>query len=265
MASDTITFILDGSISLAPFAQAFNSLNGLIVALAAEEGAGKVDWIIEDLAPSSAIVTLRGHSANPEAVERIVRAYESIGYALQYHEPIRRSPRVERPALTIGRLAGTKVKAVRFETAEREAIITSRPSVRHMKRLGHVASLTPQLHPPFSEQQPGAYGAVEGAVQTLTKRHGLRFTLYDSLNDRAVSCYLEAGYEEIMRDMWGKRAIVQGWVTRDPSDGRPLTVRRIHNVTPVTEEGDYTRARAVSPRREGDLPPEERIRRLRDA
>lgn len=51
-----------------------------------------------------------------------------------------------------------------------------------------------------------AYSAIEGVVQTLTSRRGLRFTLFDSLHDQAVSCYLEDGQEELMRGVWGRRA-----------------------------------------------------------
>ena len=43
------------------------------------------------------------------------------------------------------------------------------------------------------------YGAIEGRVQSLSQRKGLRFTLYYQEFDRAVSCYLSEGQEERMR------------------------------------------------------------------
>ena len=92
-------------------------------------------------------------------------------------------------------------------------------------------------------------------------------TLYDSVFDKAASCYLETGQDSIMRDAWGRRAIVEGMVTRDPESARPLIVRRISHVELVTEypPGSYRLARGILPRRSGDPTPEEAIRRVRDA
>jgi hypothetical protein len=94
----------------------------------------------------------------------------------------------------------------------------------------------------------------------------LRFTLYDRIDERPVSCYLAEGREDLMREIWDKLATVEGWVTRDPISGRPLAVRRITNVTLLTEGGaqDYMRARGVLPLKEGDLSPEDAIRLIRD-
>jgi hypothetical protein len=104
---------------------------------------------------------------------------------------------------------------------------------------------------------------VRGRVQTLSSRGRLRFTLYDALYDKAVSCYLAEGQEDIMRDAWGHVALVEGWVTRDPATDRPLSIRGIERVT-LLPEGDphgYRRARGAVLGREL---PEAIIRRLRD-
>jgi hypothetical protein len=113
----------------------------------------------------------------------------------------------------------------------------------------------------------GAYGAVTGRVQTVTDRNRLRFIVYDHVHDRAVSCYLVEGHEDLMREMWGREAHVEGWITRDPESGRPLSVRKVTHVTPITkaEPQDYIRARGVVPLNPAGAKPEETIRRLRDA
>jgi len=113
----------------------------------------------------------------------------------------------------------------------------------------------------------GAYGAVEGRVQTVTSRRGLRFTLYDSLYDHAVSCYLGEKQEELMRGVWGRRAVVEGWISRDPISGRPVAIRRIFNVTvlPDVAPGSYEKARGALPYDPADVAPEERVRQVRDA
>ena len=81
--------------------------------------------------------------------------------------------------------------------------------------------------------QPVAYGGVTGRIQTLSSRGGLRFTLFDTLFDRAVSCYLAEGQEELMRDVWGRMAVVEGLVTRDRATGRPQVIRSVRGVTVV--------------------------------
>jgi hypothetical protein len=110
-------------------------------------------------------------------------------------------------------------------------------------------------------------GAVEGRAQAISSRHGLHFTLYDLLWDRAVSCYLVDGHEAIMRNVWGRRAVVEGWITRDPLSGHPQTIRQVTRVTPLPDlpTDDYRRARGACPPHEGAPLPEVIIRHLRDA
>ena len=258
MAPDTITLMLEGEVSLEAFATALKSLNSLIDALTIEEGGG-IEWTVEDLQPGSALATVKGRSSQPGRVERVVRTYSGVGRALQENIQIQRSPRVSRPALKLGRLVGNGVRRIRFETPEETAVISERPSSRRKRALPQIAT--------FQDSGTNMYaarGAVEGEVQTLTKRNALRFTLYDALRDRAVSCYLQEGQEDIMREVWGKQAIVEGWVSRDPTDGHPVAVRQVSRVTPIVKQGDYTLARAILPLALDTELPEERIRRLRD-
>lgn len=262
MTTDTITLMLEGDVPLESFAEAMKAFSGLVLALSREEGGG-IEWTIEDLAPGSALATIRGRSNKPERVERVVRSYVQIGRTLQRGESIQRPHSISRPALRLGKIIGERVKSIRFETPEEEAIVSTRPSSRSLSNL-----LTTNSEEAF-EVTAGTssivgYGAIEGEVETLSKRHGLRFTLYDSLNDRAVSCYLQPGQEEKMRDVWGKRAIVEGWVSRDATDGHPIAIREVVNVIPIYEEGDYIQGRGILPLKPNSDFPEDRIRRLRD-
>lgn len=260
MANDTITLMLEGEVPLRSFAEAIRAFSQLIIALTEEEG-GDIEWTIEDLQPGSALATIRGKSQRPERVERVVRNYAHVGKTLQQNQPLHRPPSIARAAYALGRIIGGQIISVRFETAEEEAVLSSRP----VRKRGLPAGDDVIALPLDAVESAGSLGAVEGEVQTLSKRHGLRFTLYDSLNDRAVSCYLQPGQEEKMREVWGKRAIIEGWVSRNPSDGHPVAVRRVTEVIPLTEKGDYTQARGVLSFRETSLLPEERLRRWRDA
>lgn len=253
MPSDTITIELQGEVSLARFRDAVAGLADLVAALAGEHRAGDVRWEIDALNAGSATATVRGvptDGADAAEVDRVVRSYLEVGRALESHGTVPFSAKVQKAARGIAAVVGDGVEAVRFETAEADALV----------RDGAAGAASRPGGP------PGAYGAVTGRVQTLTSRSRLRFTLYDSLSDRAVSCYPADGMEGEARDIWDKLTRVEGWVSRDRDSGRPLSVRRVTSVT-VLDEGDlqgYLRARGALPRGDGPRA-EERIRRLRDA
>jgi len=255
--SDTVTLALEGAVSLSEFSAAVGHFNRLVVALTAEAKAEDVTWQIDALDYSSAITTARGVSENgahPERIDQVVRSYLEVGEALEKRATIPYAPSVKNEAEGIvGVLSGPKVEAIRFETAEAEAIVREAPL---------------RVEEPAVAKR-AAYGAVTGRIQTLTSRNALRFLIYDHIHDRAVSCYLEEGreWESIMRQMWDREATVEGWVTRDPKIGRPTSVRRITRVTPLQEvdSQDYMRARAALPLDPEEPKPEETIRRLRDA
>lgn len=248
MPNNTMTLALSGDVPFDSFARAMNSFNQLVSALGTEHGAGgDIQWFVDALEKSSALATIRGESTKPEKVEAVVGGYTRIATALETKGPLPTyRARTLGHAQDIVGLLNEHITSVRFETAVEEHIVTSPPFVR-------VVPLRP------------AYGAIEGRVQTLTNRTSLRFTLFDAFHDRAVSCYMAEGYEEVMRGSWGKRAVVEGLVSRDPSTGRPSAVRQVTHVRILPdEEGDYREARAVVPYVERDPLPEEIIRRLRD-
>ncbi len=258
MPDDTITLALGGDVRLDAFATAIGRLKNLLDALTREVASGaRIDWVISALDVSSALTTVRGDVSKPEflpRVYRVVSAYEEVGEALHAGQLPPFSEAVTVEALAITSVLDDHVDQVRFETALKEWIITSPVSVMET---------TPLSQPTFA---PVAYGAVEGRVQTLTSRDTLRFTLYDTLNDRAVSCYMAEDAVETMRDVWGRVAVVEGMVTRDPSSGRPLSVRGIREVRviPSGTPGGYRDAMGSVPR-DGGPRAEDVIRLLRDA
>ncbi len=256
--ADTVTLALDGAVSLSEFSTAVARFDALLTALTAESDGGGIAWQIDALEFSSAITTARGVSTNgavPERIDRVVRAYLEVGQALESGGTIPFSPVVRQSAeALVGLLSGPTIEAIRFETADDDAIIR-KPPTREMPGAG------------AAHTRSASYGAVTGRIQTLTSRKSLRFALYDHIHDRAVSCYLVEGGQAMMREMWDRVAIVEGWVSRDPESGRPLTIRRVSNITPVSErEPDaYKRARGAIPRGGEEPLPEVVLRRLRDA
>jgi hypothetical protein len=256
--SDTVTLALQGEVSLAEFSAAVTRFNALIAALAADSHVEDVEWQIDALEYSSAITTARGvplNGGDPQRIEQVVAAYHEVGEALERGTTIPFSEPVQKEARGIAELLkkSSHIEAVRFETAEADATIRE---------------LVDEDDTPQKAVKPkGSFGSVTGRVQTLTSRNAFRFTLYDHIYDRAVSCYLVKGQESMMRQMWDRVATVEGWVSRDPVTGRPQNVRKISAVTPLTEVGpaDYRQALGAIPQQDQDEPPEARIRRLRDA
>ena len=246
---------------MADFAKAMNEFNHLVKALSNEAAGGGVDWMIDGLEISSAIATVRGLGEDSK-VESVVRAYADVGTSLEKGMQINRfSPKVVKPAMALCAIPNGKITAVIFETPEREVVI--RPSTAKQLISGIAQEESTTIEP---TQPVSAFGALKGRIQTLTSRGGLRFTMYDMLYDKAVHCYLESGHEDIMREVWGKLAEVEGLVYRDYISGRPLTVRHVENVIvsdETPESYSYRDACGVAPSLTGILP-EDAIRRMRD-
>jgi hypothetical protein len=250
MASTTVTLALEGEdIPAGAYGKAMQAFGALIDALSAEVAAQEeVAWTVVDLQVGSTVTTLGAAYEERGALQRITRAYEDVGIALKNREAIPYSKKVALQARAIASILDGKVGALRFETPEMDIIVAD----------------------PHKAPKPAlirSYGAIRGRIETLTQRGQLRFTLYDSLNDRAVACYLQEGQEELMRNLWGQRVIVEGIVSRDPDTGRPVAIRSIQNIVPIedVEPGTFAQARGVWASEPGDLSSAEAIRQIRDA
>ena len=208
-----------------------------------------VVWIVDDLQPGSAVVTLRAETGSDYEIARIVANYEDIGAVLaQNGHPLSASERVKSAADRIKSLTEF-VDYVRFQTAEND--FTIYPNGDHQARPTATVSI----------------GVVTGRIQTLSNRNGLRFNLYDAIHDKAVVCYLASHQTELIREAWGCRAAITGRITREAQTGRPITIRQITAIETLAEPppGSYRQARGAAPWQPGDLLPEDAIRRLRDA
>lgn len=256
MPKDTVTLVLNGEVSLRDFSEAIGGLVALISGLQ-KEIAGKtgIEWLVDGLDAGSATATIRGvpeDETQLTTVERIVRAYGDVGLAIRSRRQFNYSPAVKVAATRILNLVNGHVKSVRFETPDVDVEFSGEARA-------------------FLEGETGggaecAYGAVRGRVQSMTSRGQLRFTLYDLIDDRAVSCYLTPGSEDTMRDAWGKLVLVEGLVRRDPETGRATTIREIRDIQIIVEgkHGDYREAIGAASGFLGDELPEEVIRRARD-
>lgn len=251
MPKDTLTFVLEGEVMLNSFARALNEFNALLNNLSEEVGGNAgIEWLVEELYSGSAVATFQGIYPDGKVVETIVNAYEVVGEALSTGGEIPYSEAVRRSAWNITGLLNSKITSMRFETPEREFIISS-------KTLGG-AKTAPMKY---------SLGTVKGTIQTLSMRRKLSFTIWDSLFDKPVNCYLKEGEEERMRKAWGKRAVVSGKIGRQAETGRPIVIREVKSIHILEdiEPGKYRHARGALTWKEGDEKPEDAVRRLRNA
>jgi hypothetical protein len=245
----TLTLVLGGEVPLNQFTESMQNFRQLIDVLTQEvSGKAKISWIIDELAGGSAVATIRGEAEQLDDVERVVRAYSVVGRALERHEVIPYSPRVTDAARKLTSVLYGTITSIRFETQSDEATITTGAADQTRATLA-------------------AFGAIEGRIETLRSRRRLSFTLYDSLNDQAVYCLLRPQQAELVRDAWGRRVMVEGWIKREPTTGRPVVINPVERIRilPEVVPGSYRRARAVAPAPPGGPRSDVVIRRLRDA
>lgn len=71
-------------------------------------------------------------------------------------------------------------------------------------------------------------GSVEGTLQTISERGGLKFTIYDSLDDRPVRCYIPENLRcealDVAAKAFGQRIYVFGMISYDQY-GTPKTIQ----------------------------------------
>ena len=238
MPDDTVTLALDGDVPLEEFARTMGRFAELVNALSAEVGSPGLDWVVDDLQVSSAVATVRS-SSDTQAAQKVIHAYTAVGSALENHTPVKVSRRVRRAVNKVVSIQDKRVRAVRFETAEKDSVIPTGQS--ETPRLLFAPKSKATTATTVIESPSGAlaaitpspsFGSIQGRIQTLSNRGALRFTVYDLLYDKAVGCYISEGRKELLRNAWGRLASIEGLVTRDPINGRPLAVRQVRKISP---------------------------------
>ena len=243
---NTLTFELGGEVKIDDLENGVARFRRLVSALATGVA---VTWVVEDLYAGSATITIRAESSDDAGIERILEEYASVGHSLSEGEPLQFTQNSVTKAVNDIALLAESHEYVRFETPYTDYTIYRNGT--SLKKFDSPRS---------------AIGVVTGTVQTLSSRARLRFNLYDTIHDKSVSCYLNPGQEELMREAWGRQARVTGTVSREAGSGRPTVIRNILKVELLDEvqPGSYKLAKGAVPWQPGDISPEEAIRRIRD-
>lgn len=248
MSETTLTFEIGGRVEMRDLREGMTLFDRLISALTPKNG---VAWIVEDLRAGSAVITLRGETDDHAVLEGVMFEYEKIGLALsQNQDPTHVNLGARSASRDILALAG-RVDYVKFKT----------PTQNYMV-FGNGAEVEDA---PTSS--PVSIGAITGRVQAMSNRSRLSFNLYDDVLDRRVTCHLEPGQEDMMREAWDRRVSVSGRITRNSATGAPTSIRDISKVDILEDPipGAYRNARGAVPWKPGDMLPEEVIRLSRDA
>jgi hypothetical protein len=248
MRERSITIALEGDVSLETFSHVLTHLKYLLVGLSNDLDEPAADWVVESLQHGSAVATFKATGQQP--IELVIEAFANIGERLATNQSLDFYPTAKGAAHKLIAIDDPRVDAVRFETMRGSSVVRT------------------CLSEPKASNYREALGQVTGRVQALNNRGRLRFTLYDLLDDRAISCWVDPEREEQLKDIWGKVVTVEGLITRDGESGRPISVKQVARIqelaeaTPNPSESLFA-ARGILTQVVDSLP-EVAIRRMRD-
>ncbi len=251
MSEDHVRFLLGGEVTIETLSDALMCFSRVLDALS-ESHRADVQWVLAGLDYGSAAAAARAVPLDDDARQRIPAMYDNyVEAALRVRDGDADSEfPLHRQMHELMALANES-HPIRIQTDGRQVVVEA-----------PIAPLTPSVaeHP---KEDPMSLGTVRGRVETLSRRRGLSFYLYELTTDAAVTCYMDWNLEDTMREVWGRIADVTGAVRRDAMTDRPLWIRRVTNVDPVDEgEPDgYRRARGALRTSE---PAEVLVRRMRD-
>jgi len=233
VAKDYVTFVIDSEVSFSVFSTFIREFTNIIEYFSNEVSPKKkLIWMVGGLSSGSAHVLVKGKYETKEdrkyyikTVEKCEKYGDDLSMGNISHYPIE----LKNTGKNIIQLS--EHYPVRFETEEKDSIIKGPQINLSMEQL--------PLNKIKEQSQHASFGSVRGRIESLTRRYELRFTLYDLLFDKAVSCYLSEGQEELMREAWGKLASVEGYINREAGTGRPLTIRKIIKINIIDENPKY--------------------------
>jgi hypothetical protein len=257
-----ITLKLSGNVTLSLFVEALSSLNDLLAAAGEEVGAPPIEWVVQDLEVGSTIATVQGVGESPEVISQVTGAALRAAMAFETRDP----ELADLPSVSMVRSLTTVLDGVvpelSLSSGELAVVISSE-------------DLDPSINEPLLDvdadsslpERVSAIGSLTGIVQMVSHARDVRFSIRDERSGRILKSYVSADQTENLRAAWDKRAVVEGLITRDARSGVPVALADVRRISLAREvpAGAFMRARGIL-RVEGDMePPEETIRRLRNA
>ena len=240
-------FTLGGEVTLKLFRDVLGHFAGVLDVLRDAHDAN-IDWVVTGLNYGSVTATVRAVPRDEAASRRVL----ALG-----NEYVEAARSIEGGHVDFAiPLHSRMYKLVELADEAHPLIITSNRQ--------QVSFDTPISHKEYGKSNRyETLGTLRGRVETLSRRKGLNFRLYELATGEPVTCYMDTESEETMRNVWGHVADVSGVISRDIHTNKPRSMRAITKVIRV-EEGDpggWRRARGAI---RSNTPSEVLIRRLRD-
>lgn len=254
LATSELTLQLNGSPDADKFATFVSSSRTLIkgisniVVKGHRRKANRLHWYPSSASINgAAIISYEAPGSDPESFMEVEHAFFQVGNALRSGSDIHFTHVVEESASRLRKLVDGDIESLVFMTQQSETIVKQ------------------QVEPDNTPSAISAFDEVEGRIETISSRKGLRFILYDSYFDKAVTCYVnDSESEQELTYYFGKVVRVMGLVTRDPESDRPYKIKDIEQVTLVEPPKYSWRDAKNSLQFSGELTPERFIRNLRD-
>lgn len=251
MADNEIILKLDGIIPLDLYSKALNHFTSIVFKLSDEIGGSEhIDWTVTELRTGSAIQTIRGYAQNPERVERVVAAMGIAMKSASSGDIIPYSHDIENHIQGLTSVLNGKITAMHIVA-------------------GNIPIST--IYNPIDfditddKNTKRDLGVIIGYVRSVTDKPNIRITLYDTLFDKAIKCYLSADYENAARKVWRQKVAVTGMIKRDSITGRPIDIREVSKIETLEEStGGFLDAKGVFSWTKGDEKAEDSIRRIRN-
>jgi hypothetical protein len=264
VTDNTFTFSLEGSVPLNVFADAVRHWNVLLSSIATSTGHKNSTFVITDLEYGSTVVT--ASLAEPDEVigSQISNQVFAVGEGMRMGNVIPFPDSVQRAALALMKgVSRGQGYPLTISADDRDVYVP--PSIEEKQKIQLIRNETGIATPSTTE----SFGSLTGRIQTLSSRDALRFTLYDSLRDRAVKGTLTPALSEQVRDLWDKNVYIEGWIVRDFSTGYPLRIKNLRLIEPASERSAtlaFMEARGIlKGKLNPGMSPEDRIRQVRDA
>lgn len=251
--ADSFTFKLDGAVTLADYEHAMHALHGLVEALQKQVAPDThIAWIIEDMDASSALASFVGEATSnggQEGIAAVVKAYSEVGEALEEGRVVPFPQDIQAKANALFQSIRGSIQSARFEANGVYATV-------HQEALQ-------ALPTPTSIE---TYGAVEGRLEVLSGKQGVRVRLTPPLGGPAIPCHLSEDLIERVRELWMSHVVIEGTIRRGATTGKPLSVTKVRSIIKQDEvaPGAYRDARGVAPVGDDAVSSEEAIRRIRD-
>lgn len=262
MQRQTYTLQLDGSVSLERLTTALDAWYSALHTLAVNlETAHEPEITIEDLGYGSAVIDVALDFGSYEDSYAYSKAYGEYGRAVQSGD-----------LSTVGHVLQESVRhlitAARLDEAQSLRLLSDDADILVLPdEWTETESLNAEFSFGFKPTHSEALGMLTGKLQSLSSRNGLRFSLYDSVFDKAVRGTLSSDQRDSVGELWNKHVVVSGLIRRDTETGQPLSIRQVTAIAESKEPANrykWMRAKGALKSISPSMSSEHLIRQARD-